>query len=701
MVAKLIAIEGPEKGLELVLEKGDIWIIGRDAKSCQFVLSDPKVSRKHAQIRRDKNQFYIKNLSKTNMILIGESPLLSEAPLSFNEKIKIGDSWFRFSEVSFSNHKKTQAKDDFDQLFDDGFEDSSQELVSSQEEEKNPEPEPENSSLDDHESNYYDTIFKDVGNDEFFGELSDQYMSSERFILKVLSGPNTGAEFAMQKSRSYIIGTDVSGADIIFNDLSVSRHHARLSITDDAEIFVEDLDSRNGVIVDGSQIEGQTQVSSQNMITLGTTTFIVIDREAGEHTVLSEPIEIESQVPEKQPEPKKAEPVGKEAKKAAPFAIIKESTFIITGILIAVVLVLGIGSVMLFKSSPVRLPHRDYTKDINLAIGDNFQDVKFTFNDNSGTLFMVGHVLTTVDKEELLYTLNNLPFISQIDDNVVTDETVWQEMNLVLERNPNWRGINIHSPKAGRFIISGYLPTREAAAELTDFINLQFPYVDRLTNHLVIEEDLYQEVTSKLHNYGFYNVQVEITNGDIALTGYVNLIYDKAYQKILKEVSRIMGVRSVNNYTVMVGKRPIPAEHADHKKKTAQNQMRNKQKPSRREALVKALKALKSTGAPGAIGQPGQAIESAEKTEKRFKDWFHDPLVIDLTNYITINARQQQQSYEVTGYAEQGTIGRAVEVNGKILTVGDQLDGMTVVGILDGSVFLEKSGMKYKIEINR
>jgi len=57
--------------------------------------------------------------------------------------------------------------------------------------------------------------------------------------------------------------------------------------------------------------------------------------------------------------------------------------------------------------------------------------------------------------------------------------------------------------------------------------------------------------------------------------------------------------------------------------------------------------------------------------------------------------------YTVSGYADQGAVGRAVVIKGRILTVGDYLNGMRILAIFEEYVFLEKNGLKYKIEFNR
>ncbi|MCH9633759.1 MAG: hypothetical protein S4CHLAM7_04920 [Chlamydiae bacterium] len=687
MNAKFIAIDGPEKGHEFLLDTGKEWIFGRDPNSCQFVLSDPRVSRQHARIREEGGHYFILNLSDTNPIRIGDSDLTKETRLYYEDKVKIGDSWFKFTEPK---DPSTETKSsEYDNFFEET--DVPDDLVpgltspahSSQDKpddsERNDESEDPSPSKNhknkarksDKEDERYDTIFEDLGDQDTFNDLSEKYMGSERFILKVLAGPNAGAEFAMQKGRSYVIGTDVAGADIIFNDLSVSRHHARLSISDEPEVFIEDLDSRNGVIVDGELVQGQQEIASKNMITLGTTTFVIIDRERGEETYVAErPVVDTKNQEEEKPEKEAVKEESSSEKKT-----IRESTFILTGILVAIIVVLGVGAVTLFKSSPVERPKLDFTKEIQLALGNNYPDIKYTYNSNSGTLFLVGHVLTTVDKEELLYNLNNLGFIAQIDDNVVIDDDVAQEMNQVLSRNPIWRSISIHSPQPGRFVLSGYLPTNEEGAELEDFVNVQFPYVDRLSNYVVIESDLNQDVLSKLHNYGFYSVQVELSNGDISLAGYVNASYEKAFEKTIREISRIVGVRNVNNYVVIVGQ--------------GKNGV----------GSVPALP-YKSEGSPGSIGQEGEPAQSAKVIEKTFGSWLGDSSVVNVTDYQS-ETMDVSYMYTVSGYADQGPVGRAVVIKGRILTVGDYLNGMRVLAIFENYVFLEKNGLKYKIEFNR
>jgi hypothetical protein len=56
--------------------------------------------------------------------------------------------------------------------------------------------------------------------------------------------------------------------------------------------------------------------------------------------------------------------------------------------------------------------------------------------------------------------------------------------------------------------------------------------------------------------------------------------------------------------------------------------------------------------------------------------------------------------YAVNGTSKFGNVNQFILINGKILTVGDSLDGMSITDINKRSIFLDKDGMKYKIDYN-
>nr|3GQS_A Chain A, Adenylate cyclase-like protein [Chlamydia trachomatis D/UW-3/CX]3GQS_B Chain B, Adenylate cyclase-like protein [Chlamydia trachomatis D/UW-3/CX] len=98
-----------------------------------------------------------------------------------------------------------------------------------------------------------------------------------RFLLKVLAGANIGAEFHLDSGKTYIVGSDPQVADIVLSDMSISRQHAKIIIGNDNSVLIEDLGSKNGVIVEGRKIEHQSTLSANQVVALGTTLFLLVD----------------------------------------------------------------------------------------------------------------------------------------------------------------------------------------------------------------------------------------------------------------------------------------------------------------------------------------------------------------------------------------------------------------------------------------
>src|SRR5208337_2630439 len=90
----------------------------------------------------------------------------------------------------------------------------------------------------------YDTIFEDIGAPS---EMPFNLAVPEPpLILKVIGGPNAGAEIGLDKGRTFLLGKDPTTCDIVFQDLSVSRNHARITVTPEGIVELEDLGSKNG-----------------------------------------------------------------------------------------------------------------------------------------------------------------------------------------------------------------------------------------------------------------------------------------------------------------------------------------------------------------------------------------------------------------------------------------------------------------------
>ena len=246
MPAHLIVKEGPHRGLILNFEEGEDWVIGRDPDVADFVIEDSTVSRQHARITKQPQGIFLQNLSQTNPVLINGQEHDERVLLQEGDSVQIGHTTFLFSTEENSVTKKKKA---YDEVFGDLEEPPPPSRV---EEEK----EKELQAMGGEENTAYDTIFEDV---EAPAEIPYNLLQPATLLLKVLSGPNAGAEIGIEKGRTYVIGKDPNTCDIVFQDLSVSRNHARLSVSLDGEIELEDLGSKNGTLVNG-QILGEKMI---------------------------------------------------------------------------------------------------------------------------------------------------------------------------------------------------------------------------------------------------------------------------------------------------------------------------------------------------------------------------------------------------------------------------------------------------------
>jgi len=502
----LIAEEGPLAGTTIVFEEGagdNVWTLGRDPDTSDVLLEDPMVSRRHATVRLTPEGFIFENLSTVNPatqngMVIADPILLKEGDI-----IQIGSTFFNFTEIA-------------------------------------PQPEMPPAPMAQPEPARAGGPPAEMSSELHFGPHPET-----RWLLKVISGPNSGAEFAMHRSATYLIGKDPNICDIVFQDLSVSRQHARLSIDAEDNAFIEDLGSRNGVIVNGELIGEKTLLTSQDLVALGTTTFLVVDRMEARETIFA-PAAVMPSMPSREPESRAARKEKEDWKEM----VIPKRHLMVAGVLAGVLFVSVFAMISLFKSEPIVVKLTDDNVRIEQALAQ-FPAVQFTYNQPSGKLFLVGHVLTGVNHQELLFALKELPFIRSVDDNIIVDELVWQNMNSMLSLNPQWAGVTLYATEPGKFVLRGYIDTVENAVALSDYINLNFNYLDRLQNQVVVEKSLQSEIASMLAAKGLAGVTFDLVDGDLVLAGRVGKNKDSDYMALVDSFKKVPGIREVKNYVVV------------------------------------------------------------------------------------------------------------------------------------------------------
>jgi type III secretion system YscD/HrpQ family protein len=659
MAAKLVAEEGSLKGLILLLDDGDHWVIGRDPDSCQLLIEDPVASRRHLLCRSTPEGITVENLSSTNPIHINDEEVTETKLLNDGDLVKIGSGLYRFyseSEARLFNEESEEetTPPDEEQIEGNGGpqeeepEEEAEEPASEHEEIFSEDDLAEEPDFNEAIQSRRDTIFDEEAAEEeeeaLLADINFDMIETGRWLLKVIGGPNTGAEFTMRAGANYVIGTDPKTCDVIFNDTSVSRQHARIQVSEDDIITIEDLGSRNGTLVDGQRLDERHGIEPNIVVNVGTSAFVIFDREGEMHTIISpllpsivkvlqqgdNPLDEEDALDE--------EVMFDEQTAAAAAAVAqaeegvkvtvedlkeKSSTTLTAFILIAIItgtfVVMGIGMVTLFQSDPVELHS---VSDTNMLLAEAlapFPGVEYTFNKSTGTLMVVGHVLTSNAKRQLSYNLEGLKFIKNKDfTGIVIDEKVWQELNPTLARNPAWRGVTLQASAPGRFVLTGYLKTRKQMETLIEYMTANFLYLDHLQYRVVVEEDLIAKTRLDLSEGGFQNINVSVNSGDVILQGVIPTQMHDEFEKVLKDISQIAGVRNVQDYVT-------------------------------------------------------------EVTQARS--------VIDITD-----------RYLVTGVSRSGG-NVSVVIDGRIVSKGDILDGMTITEISTQAVFLDKDGVNYRIDL--
>ena len=86
------------------------------------------------------------------------------------------------------------------------------------------------------------------------------------FVLEIVEGPDAGQAF--QLGSAVEVGREGGVGVMLTNDELVSRRHARLSPRSDG-VVLEDLASRNGTFVNGTEIYSPVLVTPGDEITIG------------------------------------------------------------------------------------------------------------------------------------------------------------------------------------------------------------------------------------------------------------------------------------------------------------------------------------------------------------------------------------------------------------------------------------------------
>ncbi len=86
--------------------------------------------------------------------------------------------------------------------------------------------------------------------------------------LIIAKGPDEGKAYKIPQGKPRVVGRDL-GSDIVLNDVGASRSHCRIHF-DGQTCTVEDMNSKNGVVVNGRRILRRTELHDGDVLKIGT-----------------------------------------------------------------------------------------------------------------------------------------------------------------------------------------------------------------------------------------------------------------------------------------------------------------------------------------------------------------------------------------------------------------------------------------------
>jgi FHA domain/Domain of unknown function (DUF1707) len=83
----------------LALPAGERQVVLGRSRSCDCVLSEPSVSRRHAELRRDGGRWLLRDLGSRNGTRVNGLRVLDEAEVGPGDRVSFGDARFRLGEA--------------------------------------------------------------------------------------------------------------------------------------------------------------------------------------------------------------------------------------------------------------------------------------------------------------------------------------------------------------------------------------------------------------------------------------------------------------------------------------------------------------------------------------------------------------------------------------------------------------------------
>lgn len=339
-------------------------------------------------------------------------------------------------------------------------------------------------------------------------------MAGEKYLLKILSGPNQGAEVALDAGE-LVVGS-ASDCDLILSDTLVSGHHLKVVVGENG-VSIVPLESP--VYFDGQEIAKDQffTVEPFKFISIGTTHFVIGPTE-GEWPALSsadipnltkmEKEEVKEEEANKEGESGGAGLATEESLKETKAVeeqglkkLIKENQGLTlggAGVLILMIIIGILGIYFGLKENEGSItPPSIIKEEISKVIASTGSPQAFTVEEEEGGFFIQGWAATSAEANKIEDALNKIA-PNVIAEVRVSGQTVENLKDLLNGLGAKFVGVSAIEP--GKFKLSGYYGDDSGWESVRSDIGRDVPGVRLLKDEVLTPRKLYPTLTKILDN---------------------------------------------------------------------------------------------------------------------------------------------------------------------------------------------------------
>ena len=348
--------------------------------------------------------------------------------------------------------------------------------------------------------------------------------SDERFILKVLTGPNQGAELELS-AGAYMIGS-ADECDVNFSDALVAPRHLSVELSEDS-IVAKRLDGK--VFVDGKpMVDTRQTIKFFQFVTAGSTYFLF--GPAGRDWPQGVPGPLPPLEPETETQPESPAPSTKGPEKPKDEASPTDRAKKVALLTFLLFSVLAVSSFLLMSLDRRDPPPPTTAESILPGVKATIQKQPYaeavTVGIRNSRVFVSGFVRTNAEARQLRSLVTRPDGLVACD--VVSDEEILADVGEILDSFRS--GLRAKMDSAGGVEISGFAGDTDTWNQLRTILESDLPGYPRLKFSVVSGNQVISEGEAILRQSGLTSlIHLEATSAGLTASGSVPAMEAEAW----------------------------------------------------------------------------------------------------------------------------------------------------------------------------